>query len=363
MESNWRAHRCKAILFRKKYQSLGSAVFYTVREERCWVEYEEYLIEIVNYEKPRVRFRAGLAVAERLKQRNEVSPSKLSCRFIFIFIFAFSSLHHRDPLDFVLSDGDCRSFSLTMPGRRNQMQMLGSVMPSSGVPPPAITGSRAHVGSSVSKTLSPPAKPQSSLSRTPKSSQNFTVPISPSIVETKDEAADFGLAEELDYISITAPSSVGHQLVRSDKASRILGVAHRRSMEPIPAAVRTSIVSTRSAREVPSIQSFTPTLPLTSLYVVSGLPKAPHTWTLADPDSVVGLTHADGAVNRWWRAEVLGSTVSPGAGGKKKRKVKGDTEILKGAGALTKQEVAKMLSKALKVNSFNAVNIISHIFS
>jgi EEF1A N-terminal glycine/lysine methyltransferase len=94
--------------------------------------------------------------------------------------------------------------------------------------------------------------------------------------------------------------------------------------------------STRSAREVPSIQSFTPT--------------PPHTWTLADPDSVVGLTHSDGALKRWWRAEVLGSTVSPGAGGKKKPKVKGDTETLKGAGALTKQEVAKMLSKALKVS-------------
>jgi EEF1A N-terminal glycine/lysine methyltransferase len=223
-------------------------------------------------------------------------------------------------------------------------------MPTGGAPLPAITASTGLGSSSITRTLSPPTKAQSSLSRTPKSSQNFALPKSPSIVETKEEAGDFGLADELDYISITAPSSVGHQLVRSDKASRVLGVQHRRSMEPIPAAARTSIVSTRSAREVPSIQSFTPTLPLTSLYVVSGLPKAPHTWTLADPDSVVGLTHADGAVNRWWRAEVLGSTVSPGAGGKKKRKVKGDTEVLKGAGALTRQEVAKMLSKALKVS-------------
>lgn len=237
-----------------------------------------------------------------------------------------------------------------MPGGRYETSVAsGSAKPSQsgGAAAPAVT---ANIGtSSIQRTLSPPAKRQPSLSRTPKSSQNFTK--SPSIFETKDEAGDLGLADELDYISITAPSSVGHQLVRSDKASRILGVQHRRSMEPIPAAVRTSIVSTRSAREVPSIQSFTPTLPLTSLYVVSGLPKAPHTWTLADPDSVMGLTHSDGAVNRWWRAEVLGSTVSPGAGGgKKKRKVKGDTEVLKGAGALTKQEVAKLLSKALKVS-------------
>jgi hypothetical protein len=88
------------------------------------------------------------------------------------------------------------------------------------------------------------------------------------------------------------------------------------------------------------------------LYVVSGLPKSPHTWTLADPDSVLGLHHSDSAVNRWWRPEVLGSTVSPGAGGgQKKKKQNGKhEEIMKGAGALGKQEVGKMLSKALKVS-------------
>ncbi|KAI0296199.1 hypothetical protein BC826DRAFT_908484 [Russula brevipes] len=199
--------------------------------------------------------------------------------------------------------------------------------------------------------------------QTKSSTSTFAAPNPPSIVESnKEEASEFGLADELDYISITAPSSLGHQqqVVRSDKASRVLGVQHRRSMEPIPASVRTSLVSTRSAREVPSIPSFTPTLPLTSLYVVSGLPKAPHTWTLADPDSVLGLTHSEGAVNRWWRAEVLGSTVSPGAGGgKKKKKAKGDTEVLKGAGALSKQEVGKMLSKALKLSFTREVEIIA----
>ena len=74
---------------------------------------------------------------------------------------------------------------------------------------------------------------------------------------------------------------------------------------------RASIMSTRSAGNVPQSPSFTPVTPLASLYVVSGLPKRPQTWTLADPDAVQGLTHSDGAVNRWWRAEVLGSTVSP----------------------------------------------------
>ena len=131
-------------------------------------------------------------------------------------------------------------------------------------------------------------------------------------------------------------------------------------MEPIPARKnRTSIMSSRSAQNPPPPSpGYTPTMPLASLYVVSGLPKRPQTWTLADPDAVQGLSHSEGAVGRWWRAEVLGSTVSPGVGGGKKKKVmKGhatQTEISKGPGALSKQETAKMLSKALKVRFFRA---------
>lgn len=176
------------------------------------------------------------------------------------------------------------------------------------------------------------------------------------------ENADPGqLADELDYITIDPPTgpptgvnnaanALTH-IPRADKASRVLGINHRKSMEPIPASTRTSIMSTRSARDAPPTPTHTPTLPLTSLYVVSGLPKSPHTWTLADPDSILGLHHSDSAVNRWWRPEVLGSTVSPGAGGgqKKKKKNGKHDEIMKGAGALSKPEVGKMLSKALKV--------------
>lgn len=178
---------------------------------------------------------------------------------------------------------------------------------------------------------------------------------------------DAALADELDYITVSAPLE-SHSQPRSprqvDKASRILGIAHRKSMEPIPASTRTSIVSTRSAPSTPTQHA--PTLPLTSLYVVSGLPKSPHTWTLADPDAVLGLSHSEGAVARWWRPEVLGSTVSPGAGGgKKKKKVnKGEsTEILKGAGALSKAEVGKMLSKALKAGCYRMIPIAADPFS
>lgn len=40
----------------------------------------------------------------------------------------------------------------------------------------------------------------------------------------------------------------------------------------------------------------TATLPLTSLYLVSGLPKSPQTWTLADQDSTAGVHHSEGSL-------------------------------------------------------------------
>lgn len=174
------------------------------------------------------------------------------------------------------------------------------------------------------------------------------------------------LPDEADYVTVDLPSaeeaaSAALHASPKDKASRVLGIRHRRSMEPIPASNRASIASVRSAPapDAPPAPASGPTMPLASLYVVSGLPKSPHTWTLADPDSVMGLHHSEGAVSRWWRPEVLGSTVSPGAGGgggggKKKRKGKTDdnTTNFSSAGHLSKQEVGKMLSKALKVCSY-----------
>ncbi|KAL1741866.1 AEX-3 domain-containing protein [Schizophyllum fasciatum] len=163
-------------------------------------------------------------------------------------------------------------------------------------------------------------------------SESANTPSSPNIhvshfsaPDTVREGADLELDDDVDYASLDS---------RADKASRVLGIRHRKSMEPIPASTRTSLVSTRSS---------------------------PHTWTLADPDSVLGLHHSEGAVNRWWRPEVLGSTVSPGAGGgtgKKKKRIKSE-ELLKGAGALSKQEVAKMLSKALKLSFTREVEVIA----
>ncbi|TCD71538.1 hypothetical protein EIP91_008919 [Steccherinum ochraceum] len=177
------------------------------------------------------------------------------------------------------------------------------------------------------------------------------------------------LPDEADYVTVDHPTAADAANAAlppgpKDKASRVLGIRHRRSMEPIPASNRASIASVRSAPapDAPSAPASGPTMPLASLYVVSGLPKSPHTWTLADPDSVLGLHHSEGAVSRWWRPEVLGSTVSPGAGGgKKKRKGKADesSTVFSSSGHLSKQEVGKMLSKALKLSFTREVEIIA----
>ena len=47
---------------------------------------------------------------------------------------------------------------------------------------------------------------------------------------------------------------------------------------------------------------------------------------------------------------------------KRKKKAKGDTEVLKGAGALTEQEVGKMLSKALKVRTARLFHVLRLFF-
>ncbi|MBW0481814.1 hypothetical protein O181_021529 [Austropuccinia psidii MF-1] len=47
---------------------------------------------------------------------------------------------------------------------------------------------------------------------------------------------------------------------------------------------------------------------LASLYIVCGLPKDPQCWTLAQPDHLP--CHLDGAVPRFWRPEILGTSIS-----------------------------------------------------
>ncbi|KAH7104405.1 AEX-3 domain-containing protein [Auriculariales sp. MPI-PUGE-AT-0066] len=108
-----------------------------------------------------------------------------------------------------------------------------------------------------------------------------------------------------------------------------------------------------------------PSSTLASIYVVSGLPKSPHTWMLADQESTTGLAHTQGAVGRFWRSEVLGSTVSPGIGSSPppattgRKKASKDKKAAPGVGAPTKQETAKLLSKALKFSFPTEIEIIA----
>ncbi|TIA88949.1 hypothetical protein E3P81_03195 [Wallemia ichthyophaga] len=109
-----------------------------------------------------------------------------------------------------------------------------------------------------------------------------------------------------------------------------------------------------SARPATSSSLATQT-PLASLYLVSGLPKDPAAWTYADEASVANVHHSPNAVGRWWRAETLGTSASPGISvpgldfnGKKKR-----------VGGMPKDEVNKVQAKALKLSFTQEVEIIS----
>ena len=76
----------------------------------------------------------------------------------------------------------------------------------------------------------------------------------------------------------------------------------------------------------------------------------------------MGLAHTQGAVGRFWRSEVLGSTVSPGIGSSPppasagRKKSTKDKKPAPGVGAPSKQETAKLLSKALKVSIYTQFN-------
>lgn len=109
---------------------------------------------------------------------------------------------------------------------------------------------------------------------------------------------------------------------------------------------------------------------LASLYLVAGLPKDPSNWSMAEMD--VEPAHLDNAVPRWFKAEVLGSMISGGGEGamealdgttaKQSRKGRVDT-LRSGRGrsakpdmvtideqpTLSKEEIAKIQAKAIKV--------------
>lgn len=67
------------------------------------------------------------------------------------------------------------------------------------------------------------------------------------------------------------------------------------------------------------------------------------------------LIASESSVGRFWRPEVLGSTLSPGAGGGKKKRRGRSEENLKGAGALNKHEVGKVSRYARTANPCSSI--------
>ncbi|GAA5949132.1 hypothetical protein JCM21900_004872 [Sporobolomyces salmonicolor] len=100
-----------------------------------------------------------------------------------------------------------------------------------------------------------------------------------------------------------------------------------------------------------------PVKPVASMYLVAGLPKDPSTWTLSGSDPSDPSTpmpdHSENAVPRFWRPEVLGCTVT---GGKAGQQVDGVEQELV---ALSKEEIAKIQSKVLKLSFDRDIEIIA----
>ncbi|UZJ56941.1 hypothetical protein CBS101457_006261 [Exobasidium rhododendri] len=122
---------------------------------------------------------------------------------------------------------------------------------------------------------------------------------------------------------------------------------------------------------------------IAQLYAVFGLPKDPSVWTLAEEDCVAGVHHAEGAIGRFWRPEVLGCSICPtpaevlskrvpevpkesgaskwsgrDSGGKKPSNPK-FIEMTDGRGGVEKAETARVLSKALKLSFTREIEIVA----
>lgn len=128
---------------------------------------------------------------------------------------------------------------------------------------------------------------------------------------------------------------------------------------------------------------------IAQLYAVFGLPKDPSVWTLAEEDCVVGVHHLDGAIDRFWRPEVLGCSICPppaevlghtqasssaldeqsgaskweGRTSNKDESKKSQSpkfiEMNDGRGATEKAETARVLSKALKLSFTREVEVVA----
>lgn len=96
---------------------------------------------------------------------------------------------------------------------------------------------------------------------------------------------------------------------------------------------------------------------LATFYMVCGLPKNPQCWTLAQPDYLP--SHLPDAVPRFWRPEVLGTTIAgqeipPSSTNiETSHKVEGPSE------SISKDELSKIQSKAIKLAFAREVEVIA----
>ncbi|WAQ82704.1 hypothetical protein PtA15_3A68 [Puccinia triticina] len=102
-----------------------------------------------------------------------------------------------------------------------------------------------------------------------------------------------------------------------------------------------------------------PTQPdtLASIYMVCGLPKNPQCWTLAQPD--YPPTHLQGALPRFWRPEVLGTTVSGQETPDPARESNSPPDIGAGPEPISKDELSKIQGKAIKLAFARELEVIA----
>lgn len=112
---------------------------------------------------------------------------------------------------------------------------------------------------------------------------------------------------------------------------------------------------------------------LRCVYLVAGLPKNPATWSLSDhADSGSPPAHSLNAVQRFWRPEVLASTVTGEVAGDEVHTLEG--ERVKGKGkagrkqkeqprqelvTLSKEEISRIQGKAMKLAFTRDVEILA----
>ena len=247
-------------------------------------------------------------------------------------------------------------------------------------PPSSDLLSNANIPQSINQHLQPsqpqqqpPIRQQKSLPRLPSSTPpaipapSSSIPLDdqdfgpPKIDHTKDE---FKKRQRQQNRKVTPTSVLSSPLESQFQNQQPLPAMLNSNTQPIYPQPYYQQPSTKSNYlEPPRLTSVRPpnssTLatqtPLASLYLVSGLPKDPAAWVYADEESISSVHHSPNAVGRWWRAETLGTSASPGiiipgvdSNGKKKR-----------VGGMPKNEVNKVLAKALKLSFTQEVEIIS----